>query len=125
VRNMYPTDGELGTAMTGNVMTYRDASGARKVGKALGFDQDTLERLSSVVNSGEWRGPTDNFENHFQQVGFDLNHPRVRKYWELCERIQDLPRHLGQHSGCMVACQGYLDTVVHLEPEMMPGRIVV
>src|SRR5947199_1279644 len=84
-----------------------------------------LDRLSSVVNSGEWRGPSDNFENHFQQVGFDLNHPRVRKYWELCERIQDLPRHLGQHSGGMVVCQGQLDSVVPLEPATMPGRVVV
>ena len=77
------------------------------------------------MNSGEWRGPSDNFENHFQQVGFDLNHPRVRKYWELCERIQDLPRHLGQHSGGMVVCQGQLDSVVPLEPATMPGRVVV
>src|SRR5204862_7687174 len=84
-----------------------------------------LDKLSSVVNSGEWRGPSDNFENHFQQVGFDLNHPRVRKYWELCERIQDLPRHLGQHSGGMVVCQGQLDSVVPLEPATMPGRVVV
>src|SRR5947199_3454596 len=84
-----------------------------------------LDRLSSVVNSGEWRGPSDNFENHFQQVGFDLNHPRVRKYWELCERIQDLPRHLGQHSGGMVVCQGQLDSVVPLERATMPGRVVV
>src|SRR5437667_264763 len=59
------------------------------------------------------------------QVGFDMNHPRVRKYWELCERIQDLPRHLGQHSGGMVVCQGQLDSVVPLEPATMPGRVVV
>ena len=30
-------------------------------------------------------------------------------------RIQDLPRHLGQHSGGMVICQGQLDHVVPLE----------
>src|SRR5207237_1179135 len=60
-----------------------------------------------------------------QQVGFELNHPRVRKYWELCERIQDLPRHLGQHSGGMVVCQGQLDSVVPIEPATMPGRNVV
>jgi len=111
--------------MTANVITYRDRSAAREVGKVLGFDQETLDQLSSVVNSGEWRGPSDNFENHFQQVGFDLNHPRVRKYWELCERIQDLPRHLGQHSGGMVVCQGQLDSVVPLEPATMPDRVVV
>jgi len=36
-----------------------------------------------------------------------------------------LPRHLGQHSGGMVICQGQLDSVVPLEPASMPGRVVV
>ncbi|HSU18410.1 MAG TPA: error-prone DNA polymerase, partial [Acidobacteriaceae bacterium] len=43
----------------------------------------------------------------------------------LCMRIQDLPRHLGQHSGGMVICQGQLNQVVPLERASMPGRTVV
>jgi error-prone DNA polymerase len=39
--------------------------------------------------------------------------------------VQDLPRHLGQHSGGMVICQGQLDSVVPLEPASLPGRVVV
>jgi error-prone DNA polymerase len=39
--------------------------------------------------------------------------------------MQDLPRHLGQHSGGMVICQGRLDSVVPLENASMPGRVVV
>src|SRR5207249_9961863 len=46
-------------------------------------------------------------------------------YFELCVAVQDLPRHLGQHSGGMVICQGQLDSVVPLEPASMPGRVVV
>ena len=57
--------------------------------------------------------------------GFDLQHPRIRKFYELCAAVQDLPRHLGQHSGGMVICQGQLDSVVPLEPATMPGRVVV
>ncbi len=125
IQYVYQRYGQLGAAMTANVITYRDRSAAREVGKVLGFDQETLDQLASVVDSGEWRGPSDNFENHFQQVGLDMNHPRIRKYWELCERIQDLPRHLGQHSGGMVVCQGQLNAVVPLEPASMPGRVVV
>ena len=49
----------------------------------------------------------------------------MRKYFELCVAVQDLPRHLGQHSGGMVICQGQLDSVVPLEPATMPGRVVV
>src|SRR5205823_193156 len=47
------------------------------------------------------------------------------KYYELCIAVQDIPRHLGQHSGGMVICQGQLDSVVPLEPASMPGRVVV
>ena len=43
----------------------------------------------------------------------------------LTSEILDLPRHLGQHSGGMVVCQGQLDQVVPLEPATMPGRVVV
>ena len=125
IQYVYQRYGQLGAAMTANVITYRDRSAAREVGKALGFDQNTLDQLASVVNSGEWRGPSDNFKHHFQQVGLDLSHAHIWKYWELCERIQDLPRHLGQHSGGMVVCQGQLDAVVPLEPATMPGRVVV
>ncbi len=39
--------------------------------------------------------------------------------------LQDMPRHLGQHSGGMVICQGRLDAIVPLEPASMPGRVVV
>jgi error-prone DNA polymerase len=39
--------------------------------------------------------------------------------------LQDLPRHLSQHSGGMVICQGQLDSVVPLEPATMPNRVVV
>src|ERR1700709_2143129 len=39
--------------------------------------------------------------------------------------MQDLPRHLGQHSGGMVICQGSLNRVVPLERASMPGRTVV
>jgi error-prone DNA polymerase len=52
-------------------------------------------------------------------------HPRIAKYLELSMRIQDLPRHLGQHSGGMVICQGQLNHVVPLERASMPGRTVV
>jgi error-prone DNA polymerase len=84
-----------------------------------------VEKLSSLVSQWEWRGSTDTMAHSFQHAGFDIRHPRIAKYLELSMRIQDLPRHLGQHSGGMVICQGQLDSVVPLEPASMPGRVVV
>src|SRR4029079_11713479 len=39
--------------------------------------------------------------------------------------IQDLPRHLGQHSGGMVICQGRLDEGVPLENASIAVRVVI
>ncbi len=125
IQYVYERYGQLGAAMTANVITYRGKSAAREVGKALGFDQDTQARLASVVGQWEWRGPTDTLEHSFNNAGLDLQHPRIAKYLELCMRMQDLPRHLGQHSGGMVICAGLLNKVVPLERASMPGRTVV
>jgi error-prone DNA polymerase len=125
IQYVYQRYGQLGAAMTANVCTYRGRMAAREVGKVFGFDTETLNRLSSFVGGWEWRGPEDTFERHFSNAGLDLSHARIAKYLELCERVQDLPRHLSQHSGGMVICQGQLDSVVPLEPATMPGRVVV
>jgi error-prone DNA polymerase len=125
IQYVYQRYGELGAAMTANVITYRGKSAAREVGKALGFDQESLSRLTSLVSQWEWRGESDTMANSFHHAGFDVEHPRIAKYLELCVRLQDLPRHLGQHSGGMVICQGQLNHVVPLERASMPGRTVV
>jgi len=125
IQYVYQRYGKLGAAMTANVITYRGRSAAREIGKALGFDTETLNRLSSLVSAWEYQDPKDNFERQFCDAGFDLSHPRIRRFFELCLSVQDLPRHLGQHSGGMVVCQGQLDSVVPLEPATMPGRVVV
>jgi error-prone DNA polymerase len=125
IQYVYQRYGELGAAITANVITYRGKSAAREVGKALGFDQESLGRLSSLVGQWEWRGATDTMAHSFRNAGFDIEHPRIAKYLELSMRIQGLPRHLGQHSGGMVICQGQLDHVVPLERASMPGRTVV
>jgi error-prone DNA polymerase len=125
IQYVYQRYGQLGAAMTANVITYRGKSAAREVGKALGFDPESLQRLSGLVANYEWKGPNDTMARSFQNAGFDVQHPRIAKYLELCMRIQDFPRHLGQHSGGMVICQGQLDRVVPLERASMPGRTVV
>jgi len=125
IQYVYERYGKLGAAMTANVITYRGKSAAREVGKALGFEMVTLDRLSSLVRAWEWKDPSDTPERHFSDAGLDLKNPRIRKFLELYQAVQDLPRHLGQHSGGMVICQGQLDSVVPLEPATMPGRVVV
>ena len=125
IQYVYERYGKLGAAMTANVITYRGRSAAREVGKVLGFDDETLGRLSSLVHTWEWKDPKDTSERQFKDAGLDLRDRRIKKFFQLYLAVQDLPRHLGQHSGGMVICQGQLDSVVPLEPAAMPGRVVV
>jgi error-prone DNA polymerase len=125
IQYVYQRYGARGAAMTANVITYRNRMAAREMGKALGFDAETLQKISAAVATWEFRDENDALDRRFRDAGLDLNHPRLRKYYELCIAVQDMPRHLGQHSGGMVICQGQLDSVVPLEPASMPGRVVV
>jgi error-prone DNA polymerase len=125
IQYVYKRYGERGAAMTANVITYRNRMAAREMGKALGFDPETLAKISAAVATWEFRDENDALDRRFRDAGLDLTHPRLRKYYELCLAVQDMPRHLGQHSGGMVICQGQLDSVVPLEPASMPGRVVV
>ena len=125
IQYVYKRYGERGAAMTANVITYRNRMAAREMGKTLGFDPETLNKISAAVATWEFRDENDALDRRFRDAGLDLNHPRLRKYYELCLAVQDMPRHLGQHSGGMVICQGQLDSVVPLEPASMPGRVVV
>jgi error-prone DNA polymerase len=125
IQYVYERYGPRGAAMTANVITYRARSAAREAGKVLGFDEQSIGRLSKLAGNWEYKDSFDTLQGQFAGSGFDLRHPRVRKFLELCLGMQDLPRHLGQHSGGMIVCQGQLDSVVPLEPATMPGRTVV
>jgi error-prone DNA polymerase len=125
IQYIYERYGKLGAAMTANVITYRGRSAAREIGKALSFEPEILDRLSGLVGAWEYKDENDTLDRHFRDAGLDLDYPLIRKFLDLCLMVQDLPRHLGQHSGGMVMCQGQLDSVVPLEPATMPGRVVV
>jgi error-prone DNA polymerase len=125
IQYVYERYGRLGAAMTANVITYRGRSAAREVGKTLGLPADTIERLSQLVSNWEYTDPGDSLLAHLGEAGCDPAEPRMQHFARLWSGIQDLPRHLGQHSGGMVIAQGRLDGVVPLEPATMPGRSVV
>ena len=125
IQHVYEKYGRLGAAMTANVITYRGRSAAREVGKALGFDPVQVDRLAKVMNNFEFIEPGDALPQQMAAVGLDLNASRIGLFARLWREMQDLPRHLGQHSGGMVICQGQLDACVPLENATMPGRVVV
>ena len=73
IQYVYQRFGKLGAAMTANVITYRGRSAAREVGKALGFEVTSVEKLASLVRAWEWKDPKDTTERQFREAGFDLS----------------------------------------------------
>jgi error-prone DNA polymerase len=125
IQHIYEKYGRLGAAMTANVITYRGRSAARELGKVFGFEAAHIDRLAKVMNNFEFVDPAETLPAQMASVGLDLHDERVRRFARLWGEVQDLPRHLGQHSGGMVICQGQLDAVVPLENATMPGRVAV
>jgi error-prone DNA polymerase len=128
IQHVYARYGPQGAAMTANVITYRDRSAARETAKTLGWSPEQIDRLARQL--GAWNldrahGDPRELASELAGAGFDPADPRVRRFAELWLRVQNLPRHLGQHSGGMVVAAGRLDEVVPLEPASMPGRVVV
>ncbi len=57
-------------------------------------------------------------------AGLPRSHPRAPAFASLYQQVSNLPRHLGQHSGGMIVCQGKLNRFIPLENASMPGRVV-
>ncbi len=122
------SDHPIGAAMTANVITYRDRSASREVAKVLGYSEEQIDRLAKALGFFRYdleRGDPRDLLQSLAAAGFDPAERRNRVFADYFRRIQNLPRHLGQHSGGMVIAAGRLDEVVPLEPAAMPGRVVV
>src|ERR1700675_2081843 len=124
IQEVYRRYGRLGAAMTANVITFRGRSAMRETGKALNLPEDVMDRFSRLYASGDF---PETLETHDQlhQAGLPADHPRVNAFLQVYHAVQGLPRHLGQHSGGMVICEGQLDAIVPLENATMPGRTVI
>jgi error-prone DNA polymerase len=125
IQHVYERYGAAGAAMTANVITYRDRSASREIGKVLGIPEDEIDRLAQHMRRFEFVDADDTLEKRLERAGLDRGDRRIALFARLFEEIQDLPRHLGQHSGGMVVAQGRLDEVVPLEPASMPDRVIV
>ena len=123
IQEVYRRYGKHGAAMTANVISHRGRSAAREIGKALNFSPNILDRFSHLFASGDFPHTLD-LTAQIEQAGLPKAHPRMPAFISLYQSIYGLPRHLGQHSGGMIICQGKLSSFVPLENASMPGRVV-
>ncbi len=71
IQYVYERYGQLGAAMTANVITYRNRSATREVGKALGFDADLIDRLAKLMHRFEYVDSSETLSRHLRDLGVD------------------------------------------------------
>lgn len=122
IQYVYRRYGDRGAAMTANVITYRTKSAVREVGKVLGFTAEQVDRLAKLNQVYEFRDRHDDIVELLRRGGIDAEAPRILMLVDLVRRIQNAPRHLGQHSGGMVIAARPLDEIVSLKPREIAAR---
>ena len=123
IQEVYRRYGQHGAAMTATVITYRGRSAARELGKVLNLPADVLDRFTHLFPHGDFPHTLELLAQ-MEQAGLPRTHPRAAAFASLYQQMSRLPRHLGQHTGGMIICQGELSSLMPLENAAMPGRVV-
>ncbi|MPZ52880.1 MAG: DNA polymerase III subunit alpha [Acidimicrobiia bacterium] len=117
IQYCYRTYGRGRAAMVANVITYRARSVLRDVAKTFGFTPSQVDGLSRYVD-------THNVAN----LRLEAELPQgmtAELVYQICNRIDGFPRHLGIHSGGVVIADRPLWRVGPLEWGRMEGRTVL
>jgi error-prone DNA polymerase len=122
IQYIYRKYGRHRAALTAALITYRPRSALKDVGKALGMDYDSLNRLSKLHHW--WDGRTISAER-LQENGVDPESPVVQKLLALSQTLIGFPRHLSQHSGGFVIARDSLARLVPIENAAMAERNVI
>jgi error-prone DNA polymerase len=152
IQYVYKKYGERYAAMVCNVVTYRARSASREIAKALGFRNETVDRMAKAIDQynvdpgsrpSAAQHPAYKHPNREAEHGWEAGRPvadsledlasfmdekertRFPLFRELTLAIADFPRHLSIHNGGMlITAQPLVDTVP-IERATMPDRNVV
>ena len=119
---LYRKYGRDRAGLTATVISYRQRSALRDVGKALGFSEEQVGELSKA--SAYW-DDEEQLRANMTSAGFDLRSSRVRQWLALSEELQGFPRHLSQHVGGFVISNQPLSTLVPVENAAMEDRTII
>ncbi|MBA3598059.1 MAG: error-prone DNA polymerase [Methylibium sp.] len=122
IQYIYNKYGAHRTALAAALATYRTRSAVRDVGKALGLDEQRIDRLAK---SHQWFDGRDQLNARLQEAGFDPDSPVTRQWLELTSMLVGFPRHLSQHVGGFVIARDELTRLVPIENAAKKDRRVI
>ena len=119
---VYEKYGRDRAALAATLITYRQKSAVRDVGRALGLDLAQVDRLTGMF--AWWDGRTIAPER-IREAGFDPANPVIHRLVALTGELIGFPRHLSQHVGGFVIARGLLERMVPVESAAMADRTVI
>jgi error-prone DNA polymerase len=122
IQYIYRKYGRDRAAIAATLITYRQRSAVRDVGKALGFLPAQLDRLGESL---AWWDRADALGERLAGAGFDPGSREIRQFVERVRELVGFPRHLSQHVGGFVISRGLLSRLVPVENAAMPGRSII
>jgi len=122
IQYLYQKYGRDRAALTGVVISYRPKSAIRDVGKALGFDLETLEKLAK--SHRHWDG-REVQADQLAELGLSMEDIAVQQLLAITRQLMGFPRHLSQHPGGFVLTKGPLSRMVPIEAASMEDRTVI
>lgn len=122
VQYVYQKYGREHAGMVCEVITYHGRSSVRDLGKALGFSLEQVDKLAKLMDS---YSKGEEIMERTEESGLKLESQRVKLLVDLCQKVEDSPRHLGIHNGGMVITSGPLSEIVPIENATMPDRTVI
>lgn len=122
IQYLYEKYGRDRAALTAAVISYRPRSAIRDVGKALGFD---LETVDAIAKGQQWFDGENLRMERFDELGMDSSSLAVRQLLTLTDQLAGFPRHLSQHTGGFVLTRDLLCRMVPVENASMPDRTVI
>jgi error-prone DNA polymerase len=111
IQYVYTRYGNDHAAMACTVVTFQARSALRDIAAALDLPAALLPQAQQLLDA------TDKARSAAGDT--------LRLVADLCQQIDGLPRHLGQHNGGMVLIGAQLAERLPTEPAAMPGRVVV
>ncbi len=117
IQYCYRRYGRERAAMVANVITYRARSVLQDVGKAFGLTQAQVNALTKYLDTHNPRQIPE-----LVDLPAGLTSELI---YDVCNRLDGFPRHLGIHSGGMVVAQRPLWEIVPMEWGRMEDRSVL
>jgi error-prone DNA polymerase len=125
IQYIYRKYGRERAAIAATVIMYRPRSALRDMAKVFGLDPASSGRLSKVM---QWWDGGETLPDRVREAGFDTDDPVLNRIVTLARQLVEFPgfpRHLSQHVGGFVICEGVLEELVPVENATMPERTVV